>query len=230
MITEGPYEGQQAILLRPAKPFPFLKLPKECRTRICTFYFAPKGIVNNPIPLEARRTIANRGMYARTYADGSKYRVALLATNKEIYEEAAPIFYHHTINLESTSTLNDFLAQVPTAVRPRFTHFCIKAYVKTTSRNAMNLLAESPNIKRLHIESSVSSEKDAGKAAKMFYADSYKFLEAVGAAKNDKKAGVDVLSFGKQAFTHKEGEKKLVRPWDDELVEKFKADLKAKLK
>lgn len=82
MITEGPFEGYQAILLRPAKAFPYLKLPKEVRARIYGFYFAQKGVVGEAIVLDGKR--ANKDIYAKTYAESSKDRVGLLAVNKEV--------------------------------------------------------------------------------------------------------------------------------------------------
>ena len=138
------------------------------------------------------------------------------------------IFYAHTVKLESTTTLLDFLLQTP-SVRPLLRSLELKAYIKTSSRNALHLLAEAKNITRLRINSGVFAEGDPGKGAKVFYADAYKFLEAIGTARGNKDAGVDVLEFGKQALTFKD-EKKNVRPWADTQVEELKENLKAKLK
>lgn len=227
VFTEGEYEGLQAILLRPAKAFAFLKLPDEVRNRIYKWYFAPKGVVGNDIVLEGKRP--DKSIYAKTYADGMKDRVALLATNKQIHDEAMPILYAHCIKLESTTTLLDFLSQSEDSVTERLTNLRMKSYIKTSSRNAMLNLAKATNLTRLHIESGVFSEGDPNKAAKGFHTEAGKFLEAIGAKKGDRTAGVDVLSFGKQAFTFKD-EKKQPRPWTDDMMEEFKKHLKAKLK
>ncbi|KAK4550057.1 hypothetical protein LTR36_003024 [Oleoguttula mirabilis] len=227
VFTEGPYEGQQAIIIRPAKAFPFLKIPKELRARIYGFYFAQKGVVGESIVLDGKR--ANKEIYAKTYADGSKNRVGLLGVNKELHNEAIPIFYAHTLKFESTSTLLDFLSQIPTSVRPLLHSLEIKTYIKTTSRNAMHFLSEARNLSRLRIEQGVFSEGDPNKAAKVFYADAYKFLEAIGAAKGIKDAGVDVLDFGKTAFTFKD-DKKVAKPWAEGLVAEFKENLRGRLK
>lgn len=93
----------------------------------------------------------------------------------------------------------------------------------------MHFLAEAKNLTRLHIDSGVFGEGDPGKAAKTFYADAYKFLESIGAAKGVKDAGVDVLDFGKTALTYKD-EKKHARPWAEALVVEFKDALRQKLK
>jgi hypothetical protein len=228
-FTSGEFEGCEAIILQPAKPFPFLKVPKEARSKIYTFYFAPNRITNSEIALEGKRT--NKDLFAKMYSEGSKYRVGLLTVNKEIYDEALPVLYNHMMRFESTTTALDFLGQLPNSVRPRITNISIKSYIKTTARNAMHFLAESPNIANLYIESGVYAGDDTTKAAKEFYDAAYKFLEAVGARKGDKLAGVDVLLFGKEAFTFKPGEdKKKKKVWGEEMVKDFKEELKDKLK
>ncbi|KAK3068235.1 hypothetical protein LTR53_014356 [Teratosphaeriaceae sp. CCFEE 6253] len=245
VFTKGEYEGYQAVLLRPAKAFPFLKLPEVARARIYGFYFAQMGVVGEAIVLEGKRTL-NKDIYAKAYAEGSKNRVGLLAVNKEvsnstpvaiisapltllqINEETIKVFYAHTLKLESTTTLLDFLSQIPTSVRARLTSLHVKSYIKASSRNAMYTLAGAKNLTRLHISSGVFADGDPGKAAKQFYADAYKFLESIGAAKGDKTAGVDVLQFGKQAFTFKD-DKKNVKPWTAPLIVEFKENLRIKL-
>ncbi|KAI7066055.1 hypothetical protein KC339_g15622 [Hortaea werneckii] len=242
MLTEGPHEGHQAIIIRPAKAFEFLKLTKEIQARVYEYYFAQRGVVGETIVLDGKR--ANKEIYAKTFAEGSKTRVGLLAVNKEVYTDALPIFYAHTLKFESTTTLLDFLSQIPTSIRPRLHSLEIKSYIKTTSRNAMHFLAEAQNLTRLRIESGVycgSEPADPVKAARAFYADAYKFLEAIAAASafkaagekgNDeggkKDAGVDLLEFGRLALVCKD-EKKVVRPWDLEKVEEFRECLRERL-
>lgn len=82
MLTEGPHEGHQAIIIRPAKAFEFLKLTKEIQARVYEYYFAQKGVVGETIVLDGKR--ANKEIYAKTFAEGSKTRVGLLAVNKEV--------------------------------------------------------------------------------------------------------------------------------------------------
>ena len=227
-FSEGELAGYQAVILRPAKPFPFLKLSKEIRKRIYDLYFAPKGVLNSDITVEAKRA-SNKELYAKQYAEGSKDRVALLAINKEVYEEAIPVLYDHTFKLESSVTLLDFMGQLPNSARGRFNKISIKTYVKTQGRTAMHFLADWANITHLYIDSGVVLEGDPAKAAKTFYIDAYKFLEAMGARKGDKAAGLDVLSFGKQAFTYKD-DKKTSRPYSNDMLADFRKHLKAKLK
>lgn len=93
----------------------------------------------------------------------------------------------------------------------------------------MHFLAESPRIQRLRFEAGVCAEGDALKAAKAFYGDAYKFLEAIGTQKGDRAAGVDVLSFARGALTSKD-DNKAVRNWSPETEEAFRQALKNKLK
>lgn len=100
----------------------------------------------------------------------------------------------------------------------------------------MHFLAEAQNLARLRIESGVycgGEPADPVKAAKAFYADAYKFLEAVGAGKGketgeEKDARVDLLEFGRLALVCKD-EKKVVRPWDQGKVEEFRECLRERL-
>lgn len=224
----GEWDGHEAIIIKPAKPFPLMKLPKEARASIYSYYFAPTRVTNREIVLEGKRS--NREIYAKQYCEGSKFRVGLLAVNKEVYDEALPILYNHSLRFDTTATLLDFLGQLPNTVRPRITKISIKAFVKTAARNAMHFLAESPSITTLHIDGGVYAGDDPVKAAKEFYDCAYKFLEAVGGRKGSKTAGVDVIVFGKEALMHKAGNDKKKHAWDEEMIDEFKTALKAKLK
>lgn len=226
-MQDGEYDGMQAILIRPAKAFNFNGLPEEIRARIYRHYFAPGGIIGGTIVLEGKRK-SNNEVYAKTYADNSKNRVALLAANKEIHSKALPIFYAHNLKFENTSTLMEFLSSIKD-VRPHISSVTIKTWIKTTSKTAMGILAESPRIAMLHIDSSVYAEGDPVKGAKAFYDQAYKFLEAVGAAKEKPEDAVNVLSFGKQALKLKD-DKKVEKPWSEKMVEEFKEALRKKLR
>jgi hypothetical protein len=83
ILTEGEFAGHQAVVLRPAKPFEFLRLEPEIRQRVYRYYFAQKGVVNGAVVLDGKRA-ANKEIYAKTFADGQKHRVALLAVCKQV--------------------------------------------------------------------------------------------------------------------------------------------------
>ena len=225
-MNEGPYEGHQAILIEPAKPFPFTKLQDVIKARIYSFYFAPNGKAGKEIAVEGKRT-ADKSLYAKAYAEGSKNRVALLCTNKEIYASAVEVLYSHSMMLESTSTLIDFLLQQSRA-RAHITSVSVKHYIKSSSRNAMHSLSELGKLEMLHIASGVSSDSDAHKAGKQFYFDAHKLLGELLTRKGNKAAALDVISFGPQAlvYTDEDEEK---QPWDEEMIGEFKDTLYKKM-
>ena len=103
MITEGPDEGCQVIVVRPAKPFNLMGLTSEIRCMIFEYYFANKGIVGEPINLDGKRKGLLNDIYAKAYSNDSKNRVGLLAVNKEVTTfKSASLEVLLTILLRST--------------------------------------------------------------------------------------------------------------------------------
>lgn len=92
----------------------------------------------------------------------------------------------------------------------------------------MMALCNATNLRELKIDNNIGTVADTAKVAKDFYDASYKLLQAMG-NKNDKAAAVDKLKFGKMAFTFTD-KKDIKKPWDADMVEQFKSNLKAKLK
>lgn len=147
----------------------------------------------------------------------------------QVYNEALGVLYAQPIKFESTQSVSDFMSLVSKDVSPRLRRLEIVNYKTSSSRNAWHFLAECKNLRRLTIHSGVFAEGDPVKAAKIFHADTYKFFAAIGTAKGDKAAGVDLLHFSKGAFTYRD-EKKVTKNWSEEMVEEFKDNLKKKLK
>lgn len=226
-FEEGEFAGQQAIIIKPAKAFPFMRLPAEVRVRIYTYYLAPGGICNKSVVLESRRS--NRDVWAKSYSESSKNRVGLLTVNKTIHEEANPILYAHGLKFESTNTLVDFILGAPDSMKPLLREIEIKSFVKTQARNCLNALAACENLTKFHIDAGVSSDSDVGKAARSFWGEASKFLEAMSAKRGEKGSGVEVLSFGRQAFTTK-NDKNALTPWSDSMRDAFVEALRAKMK
>ncbi|CZT19547.1 uncharacterized protein RCC_05398 [Ramularia collo-cygni] len=204
VLTEGPYQGYQAIILRPAKPFKFMDLPIAVRNTVYRMYFAPKGLTEETtaIVLDGKRA-TDKVPYSKSFADGSKQRVGLLAVSKMVNAEAAAILYNHPLRFESTTVLGEFLVEYR-STRSKICNVEVKNY-KKGARMALILLAEAPNIRRLRLEGGVSTETDPRKAAKALYMEAAQLLEAIGKQKQAKDAGVEVLEFGKEALTIKGG-------------------------
>lgn len=84
------------------------------------------------------------------------------------------------------------------------------------------------NLTRLHFDTAVSTSSDPKKAANEFWKEACKFLEAVSAKKGEKGSGVDILSFGRTALTHKDS-KGSAQPWTEAMREEFLDALRAKM-
>lgn len=61
-----------------------MKLPKEVRNRIYTFLFFTKGQGSQPIVIDGKRKYEPKDPYAKSFAEGSGNRVAILRVNKEV--------------------------------------------------------------------------------------------------------------------------------------------------
>lgn len=97
-----------------------------------------------------------------------------------------PLFYALPLRFDTPSTLMTFFAGLPSGVRMHLRHVEIRSYVKKDAKTALAFLAEAKNLAHLRIEMNVVNEDDVAKAAKSFWLDIGKLLEAVG-AKFDKK-------------------------------------------
>lgn len=62
-----------------------MDLPENVRNAVYRMYFAPKGFTELTVPIvfDGRRTI-DKKPYSKSFADGSKNRVGLLAVNKQV--------------------------------------------------------------------------------------------------------------------------------------------------
>jgi hypothetical protein len=60
-----------------------MKLPKEVRNRIYNFLFT-KTQGSQAIVLDGKRKHEPKDPYAKTFAEGSAYRVGILRANKEV--------------------------------------------------------------------------------------------------------------------------------------------------
>lgn len=125
----------------------------------------------------------------------------------------------------------DFLTGLPSTTRLHLIKVEVKNYIKSTARITLHLLSECRNLETLRFDNGVVNDaSDLAKAVKAFYADAYKFLEAMGAAKGDKVAGVAMLQFGQMALVRKAKAAEKRTPWRADEVEQFRQELLEKLK
>lgn len=110
-IPDGDDKGLQVIVMKPAKAFEFLKLPAEARKIIYDLYFNAKGIAGEPIVLDGKRKTESKDPYAKSYASGSKCRVALLAVCKEV--SALSYFCHYSWLIQARSMPRPLRSSMP---------------------------------------------------------------------------------------------------------------------
>ncbi|GAB7334146.1 hypothetical protein MBLNU13_g06217t1 [Cladosporium sp. NU13] len=181
VVPEGQqYEGHQVVLLKPSQAFKFMKLSKELRIRIYTYLFYTKGQGSQSIVIDGKRKYEPKDPYAKSFAQGSKYRVAILTANKEINKEATPVLYSRPIRCETPSILMNFFGNLDNHLRVHLRHIEIRTYVKKDARNALTFLAEAKGLEHLRLESDVVKDDDPVHAAGLFWPDICKLLEAVG--------------------------------------------------
>lgn len=68
-----------------------MKLAPEIRLKVYTLYFWVKGQEVLPITLDGKRKNESKDPYAKSYAQGSKNRVALMAVSKQVKLPVTPI-------------------------------------------------------------------------------------------------------------------------------------------
>lgn len=200
------------------------------------FYFANKNLVDEPIAFEGKRKDTG-DMFAKTYANGNRHRVGLLAVNKFIHNDALPVLYNKPFRLENSAAVLSFLAVIDDTLKPRLRHMRIATWTKTgcTSKQAMSFLVGANSIEILWIGAGIATENEPAKAARLFWMDIGKFLASLGSAihgtvdeltmqKRDKTSAVDVLRFGKQALLTKDG-----TPYTKEQVQTFRNELRKRL-
>ncbi|KAK6434087.1 hypothetical protein LTR95_009728 [Oleoguttula sp. CCFEE 5521] len=175
----GVYEGAQVIVLRPAKPFKLMQLPEELRQRIYGFYFAPKG---DAIAVDTKRKGGGGAMYAKTYAEGSKFRIALLAISKEVHKEATSTFYSQPVSVPDTTAVLEFLGSLPNYAKPMLRDLTIKS-VQRNPRTAFSFLQEAKFLRKLTLKSWYYHNEEPTKAATVFWSEASKMLEALAAVK-----------------------------------------------
>ncbi|OQO00351.1 hypothetical protein B0A48_13698 [Cryoendolithus antarcticus] len=182
VANDGVYEGAQVIVLRPAKPFKLMQLPEELRQRIYNFYFAPKG---EAISVDTKRKGGGGVVYAKSYAEGSKFRIALLAISQEVHKEATSTFYSQPISVPDTTSVLEFLGSLPNYAKPMLRDLTIKS-VQRNPRTAFSFLQEAKYLRKLTLKSWYYHNEEPTKAATVFWSEASKMLEALATVTADK--------------------------------------------
>lgn len=122
----------------------------------------------------------------------------MLLLNKEIYAQTQPILYAtNAFAVEDTMALHAFLANIGTKNRATLADLTIKGWGYTKSHKALNhpaftMLAGAVNLTRLHLDCKISWSGPKH-SARQLYRDGFHWLEAMGAAKGQYDAAIDIV-------------------------------------
>ncbi|KAF2837557.1 hypothetical protein M501DRAFT_995507 [Patellaria atrata CBS 101060] len=179
--------------------FPFMRLPGELRNAIYTCCLTTPG----ELILEDRIKAARRVV---TLANsGASLIPSILGVSKQIHAESAPMLYaSNNIVLNNTQAMYTFLMQCGSH-KTFITDLKIRGWGMTGSHKAMNhpafgSLIGTTNLRKLHIDCSISWHGEPKKLASRFYRDAHYWLEDM-ARKMDKKDLVRMVEWVEQEET-----------------------------
>ncbi|KAH0369284.1 hypothetical protein KCU65_g3397, partial [Aureobasidium melanogenum] len=226
--------GLQAVILKPSAPFPFMELPAHVRNRILTLNLTPTTKGRIELTTDTKSGAVKAKEYSKEFKDKNfstrtKHRAAVAILNKQLAVEARQILYNFKLRFDTTTTLLNFLSQIGDDARKAMSTITITNYVKATAMPCMNMLADCRNLTKITIIGGVGVNSTPQKAAKNFFTESGRLLQAiVHTASGDKDAALNVVNFGKKCFTMKEEDEMV--GWDDENIETFVEEVTDKLK
>ncbi|GAM88514.1 hypothetical protein ANO11243_065470 [Dothideomycetidae sp. 11243] len=242
MLEEGVHAGHMALVLRPARPFQFMRLPEETKRDILRLALAPEGYLAGKILVATKNNV----VASKNYAEGKKDRLGFMRVSKtvnqaaqslvddsngrQLYLLSRPLLYGNHFKFDDTTTLMNFLSVRSLEVKAIFTNIEIATYKKSSSLAALQTLADCTNLRRVHISTGVNLNATPEKAAKAFLQDAGHFLRSMSNARGGVDAGVNVLRFGRsqRCFGVKESDGE-IRAWNDEERDRFADLLKADL-
>ncbi|KAF1343693.1 hypothetical protein BDV97DRAFT_82007 [Delphinella strobiligena] len=213
------------------KSFPFLELPPELRNKIYGYCLIdPDDIILMSKDKNFRRTVVrtdsktfhdtvspktrlDHGAYAQK-GPRQELRPAILAACKQTYGEASPLLYGQTIHVDDTMTLHTFIAGTSHKDRLLLRKIVVhywgmgRGTHKAMNHAALTLLASCTNLERvffacqIHWGSYNRSENATKFMARQLYRNGFHFLEAIGAARGNQDAGIDVVDIHDNHFSH----------------------------
>lgn len=135
---------------------------------------------------------------------------ALLATCRQIRDEAQGLFYKQRITVEDTTALHTFLASIGPGNRGLLDDLTVKGWGWSKAHKALNhpamsmLAAGVLNLSRLYFDCEVgwrwtrTLDAHLKGLARQIYRDGFHWFEAVGAAKGSKGAAVEIIEFAER--------------------------------
>ncbi|KAF2277502.1 uncharacterized protein EI97DRAFT_457510 [Westerdykella ornata] len=222
ILTEGEYAGHVAILVKQSLPFPLMRLPISVRTKVLNFMLKHDE--------EAIRVSLSQGGKKAAYSKEfhGKNTLAILATCKQIRDEAAPLLYGQTFVFPGTGALTTFLLQIGQFSK-YLRHLELETYTGASARTMFHLLEKATSLEILHFQH-ISSNERPKTAVKNIYNDAYPWLMAVG--KECPTKGLEIMHFHEAAFHRRDknenGEPESIK-WSSAEHETLRRGLRLKL-
>lgn len=175
-------------------------LPAEIRNTIYAYTLTTE----NEIRIEAKTRASRRVATLQIPNDRSKrvsFSPALLATNRQVYQEAASVLYSQPLIFADAYGLYSFLAQIGSA-RPLVESITLESMIhgrsmhKHSNHSSFTLLIGCTNLKRIRLGRGVISwGRNISRVARHFYREAHYWLEDVGRQKGRRDAAVDLIEF-----------------------------------
>ncbi|KAF2646248.1 hypothetical protein P280DRAFT_387178 [Massarina eburnea CBS 473.64] len=188
------------------KVFPFLQLPAEIRNQIYSLCLVdPVGIYLCATTKKVRRTV--RRVPESNYLDFANnvpnkiapLVPALLATNKQIYEEARTMLYDNDFYMGDTLTMHSFLVDIGARAAALLKRVALiswgggRGVNKAYNHASFTALSTATNLENFIIYRTLGYRSDPKGVATNFYRDAFPWLEAYGTAKGKVDAAVDTV-------------------------------------
>ena len=222
LVTAGPYKGHVVIIIKQDRPFPLLELPKDIRTRILKYLLQDE---TGSLTLSLKQG-GNRTAYAQHYHE--KHNVAILATCKQLRDEAAEIIYGHKFNFPGTQVAASFLLQT-NQFQPWLKQLELETYNPSTARTLFWLLRNCPQLERIKFNH-ITSNESPKTAITNFFNDVGCWLCVVDKANPCKR--LELIEFDDFAYHMRvktDDGKVIVTQWEAEEKDEFQKGLRAKL-
>lgn len=130
---------------------------------------------------------------------------ALLAVNKQIYQEARDILYNNEFVFGDSFALYNFMLNISPSGAKQLKYLRIKEWahgrgMKGYNHSCFAVLVQATNIKSFRFDRLSGWSRDVNGSASQLYRDAFPWLEAVGVAKGKADAAVDVLNYDEDLF------------------------------
>ncbi|KAF2734099.1 hypothetical protein EJ04DRAFT_494072 [Polyplosphaeria fusca] len=132
---------------------------------------------------------------------------ALLAVNKQIHGEACKILYSNRFHMADTLTMHSFIVNMGPRAAALIKNITIRGWGgyrgmhKAYNHASFAALAAATNLEKLKIETTISWGREPKWVARQIYRDGFPWLEAVGVAKGEYDAAVDLIELTEDNFS-----------------------------